>query len=337
MKYGSARTTRSTSPAAGRGERRVPASDDRHEELTLRLYPHVRVDFSSGASDRDLRRFQLEHSAVSQRGLTRISPAAIIHTVTFEDRTRAGSFGDDAAQYDRARPGYPSKLFDDLLPDGDCTAIDVGCGTGIVARLLVERGCTVIGIERDPRMAEIAKMSGLSVEISTFEQWDTRGRLFDVLTAGQSWHWVNAAQGAAKAAAVLRSGGPFGIFWNGLQHDEAVAAGFRRIYSRLAPHLLEDSVALGTTRRSGEPGEPDEPAFAQANAFARLERRAYKWQRSYTTKAWLDELPTHSDHRTLPPLLVAAVLEAVGELIDALGGEIVVDYTTAGLFGTRHS
>jgi SAM-dependent methyltransferase len=250
----------------------------------------------------------------------------------FEDRARAGSFGVDAAQYDRARPGYPSELFDDLLPDGKCSVVDVGCGTGIVARLLGERSCSVIGVEPDPRMAEIARGSGLTVEISTFEEWDSRGRVFDALTAGQSWHWVNPAQGAEKTAAVLRPGGRFGVFWNGLRHDEDVAAGFERIYSRLAPQLLLDSVALGTARPSEDTAEP---AFIHVGRFTRLQTHSYTWQRSYTTNAWLDELPTHSDHRTLPPHVLANVLEAVGELIDGLGGEIVVHYTTAGLFGER--
>ncbi len=252
--------------------------------------------------------------------------------MTFEDRVRASSFGEDPAQYDRARPSYPSKLFDDLLPEGECRVVDVGCGTGIVARLLAERGCDVIGVEPDPRMAEVARASGLTVEISTFEEWDSNGRLFEVLTAGQSWHWVNPARGAMKAAAVLRSGGQFGVFWNGLHHDDAVATGFKRIYSRLAPHLLADSVALGTARPSGD---PDQPAFVDSGAFTHLEKRSYSWQRSYTTAAWLDELPTHSGHRTLDADVLSNVLDAVGELIEGLGGEIVVNYTTAGLFGTR--
>lgn len=252
--------------------------------------------------------------------------------VTFEDRVRASSFGEDPAQYDRARPGYPAELFDDLIPEGECRVVDVGCGTGIVARLLAERGCEVIGVEPDARMAEVAHASGLTVEISSFEEWDSSGRLFDALTAGQSWHWVNPARGATKAAAVLRSGGQFGVFWNGLHHDEAVATGFQRIYSRFAPHLLVDSVALGTVSPSGD---PDRLAFVDSGAFVHLENRSYTWQRSYTTAAWLDELPTHSGHRTLDSESLNKILDAVGELIEGFGGEIVVDYTTAGLFGSR--
>ncbi len=181
-------------------------------------------------------------------------------------------------------------------------------------------------------MADVARGHGLTVEVSAFEDWDSEGRTFDAMTAGQSWHWVNPARGAEKAAAVLRPGGRVGLFWNGLRHHPAVAAGFDRIYSRVAPHLLVESVALGTV---GPSGEPDEPAFRQVGAFTRLERRSYSWQKSYTTEEWLDELPTHSGHRVLPPDVLATVLADVGGLIEGLGGEIVVEYTTAGLFGER--
>jgi len=35
--------------------------------------------------------------------------------------------------------------------------LDVGCSSGYLARPLVERGCVVIGVERDPAAAEVAR------------------------------------------------------------------------------------------------------------------------------------------------------------------------------------
>ena len=35
--------------------------------------------------------------------------------------------------------------------------LDVGCSSGYLARPLVARGCTVVGIEQDPRAAEAAR------------------------------------------------------------------------------------------------------------------------------------------------------------------------------------
>lgn len=75
----------------------------------------------------------------------------VIHT----DRRRAGSFGDDAEQYDRARSSYPAELVDDLVDPGVHRVLDVGCGTGIAARLIAARGCAVYGVEPDARMAAL--------------------------------------------------------------------------------------------------------------------------------------------------------------------------------------
>jgi SAM-dependent methyltransferase len=100
--------------------------------------------------------------------------------VLFEQRSRAESFGAVAGLYDRVRPSYPRTLLDDLLSDDPADVLDVGCGTGIVAALLAARGCSVLGVEIDPRMAQLAGAKGLTVEVARFERWNDAGRRFDL-------------------------------------------------------------------------------------------------------------------------------------------------------------
>jgi trans-aconitate methyltransferase len=107
------------------------------------------------------------------------------------DRVRAGSSGRDAERYDRSRPSYPRVLVDRLMADRPRAVVDVGCGTGIAARLFAQRGATVLGVEQDPRMAEVARTHGVDVEVSGFEDWDAAGRRFDLLISAQAWHWVD--------------------------------------------------------------------------------------------------------------------------------------------------
>ena len=82
----------------------------------------------------------------------------------------AESFGEDAAHYDRARPRYPRELVDRAL-DGlpGRTVLDVGCGTGIVARQFQEAGCEVLGVEPDPRMAAFAGPAIVSFSTTSIE------------------------------------------------------------------------------------------------------------------------------------------------------------------------
>jgi len=92
------------------------------------------------------------------------------------DRDRAQVFGGVAALYDATRPTYPSGLIDDLLAGAPDRVLDVGCGTGIVSVLLAQRGADVLGIEPDPRMAQVARGKGIEVEVARFERWESRGR-----------------------------------------------------------------------------------------------------------------------------------------------------------------
>jgi SAM-dependent methyltransferase len=161
------------------------------------------------------------------------------------DRRRAGSFGDDAERYDRVRPQYPAALIAFLLAPRPQTVLDVGCGTGIAARLFMAQGCDVLGIEPDSRMAAVARRQGVTVEEGTIEEWSPGDRRFDLLTAGQAWHWVDPHRGPARAAAALRPGGHIGLFWNQAQPDPSVRPSLDEAYARHAPELGRQSVLMG--------------------------------------------------------------------------------------------
>lgn len=61
----------------------------------------------------------------------------------------------------------------------------------------------MLGVEPDPRVAGFARRTGIEVEAGTFEAWDSAGRRFDAVVAGQAWHWADPVAGADKAAGVL--------------------------------------------------------------------------------------------------------------------------------------
>ncbi|MEV0275674.1 class I SAM-dependent methyltransferase [Streptomyces sp. NPDC050610] len=118
--------------------------------------------------------------------------------------------------YDRVRPGYPGELFADLVTLTGMTerssVVEVGCGTGQATRSLAALGCSVTAVEPGPGMAALARrrlasLRNAEVETSTFEEWDDRGRRFDVLVAASSWHWVDPSIGWRRAHDVLHPGG----------------------------------------------------------------------------------------------------------------------------------
>jgi SAM-dependent methyltransferase len=249
--------------------------------------------------------------------------------VKYRDRRRAGSFGDDAEQYDRARPAYPAELIDHLLPDRPGLIVDAGCGTGIASRLFTERGGQVVGIEPDPRMAAVARRHGCAVEAGRFEDWDPAGRRFDLVVSAQAWHWIDPVAGARKADEALRTGGRVGVFWNRGDPPDDVRAALDEAYRRAAPALGED-YALPSAALTDPDADCERAAaaFRAAGGFAGVTIQVFTHSVVYTTAQWLDLLPTHSDHRTLPAGELAQVLAAVGQEIDRIGGTFEMGYQT---------
>jgi SAM-dependent methyltransferase len=201
-------------------------------------------------------------------------------------------------------------------------------GTGIVARQLQTAGCSVIGVDVDARMAASARRRGVEVEVAPFETWEPAGRVFDAVVAGQTWHWVDPVAGTAKAAEVLRPRGRLAVFWNRGDAPPELAEAFAAVYRRLLPELP----ALFTVRSAvdgyGRFLALAEDAIRQTAGFGEPEQRRYPWEQTYTRDAWLDQLPTSGFFAQIPPDTAKAVMERIGDAVDAAGGAFTMRYTT---------
>jgi SAM-dependent methyltransferase len=137
------------------------------------------------------------------------------------DRPRRLVFGEVAGLYDRARPGYPASLIDDLVTwaQPGAGALEIGAGTGKATRRLAARGVAVLGIEPSSEMAAYARVATAplgNVEIveSEFERWQPDGVTFPLAYAAQAWHWVDQESGYAHGRAALAADGHLVAFWN---------------------------------------------------------------------------------------------------------------------------
>jgi SAM-dependent methyltransferase len=253
-------------------------------------------------------------------------------------RQVAESFGIDPELYDRTRPRYPDALIERIVaasPGPD--VLDVGCGTGIAARQFQAAGCRVLGIEPDARMAGFARRTGVEVEVTTFEAWDSAGRQFDAVAAGQAWHWVDPAAAAAQAARVLRPGGRLAAFWHVFEPPPDVAEALAVVYQRLVPDSpfnfqrrapQPDQIAAGFTGKAAD-------GMRAAGGFGDPERWQYDWERSYTREEWLDQLTTSGALTQLPPDKLAAVREAAGAALATLGDSMTVRLVTVAIMAVR--
>lgn len=126
------------------------------------------------------------------------------------------NFGRAAEDYGTFRAGFPDSIFDRLaefnigLPDH--SVIDLGTGTGTLARGFALRGCKVIGVDPDSRMISEAKkldrQDGVGIRYveAKAESTGLDGGIADVVTAGQCWHWFDQSRVIAEVIRLLKPG-----------------------------------------------------------------------------------------------------------------------------------
>ena len=129
-------------------------------------------------------------------------------------------FGLAADDYARHRADFPVEGLDRMSAlgvgiDGQ-RLVDLGCGTGTVARQLAARGCRVTGLDVDRRMLDAAQsLADGEPEPPHALSWieapaeDTRleDSSFDAATATQCWHWLDGRAAATEVRRILVPGG----------------------------------------------------------------------------------------------------------------------------------
>ncbi len=126
-------------------------------------------------------------------------------------------FARTAVDYARHRAGFPPELLDRLAATGiarpGARVMDLGTGTGSLARLFAQRGCEVTGVDIAAPLLEQARRldSKAGVQITYVEAPAEATGLpdgeFDVVSAGQCWHWFDRPAAAREVARLLVSGG----------------------------------------------------------------------------------------------------------------------------------
>ena len=245
------------------------------------------------------------------------------------------TFNQDAERYNRARPGYPAGLFDDLAEltsiGPGSRVLEIGPGTGQATRPLAERGCRVVAVELGADLAALARrnLAGFpSVDVvnAALEDWPLPAEPFDLVLAATAFHWIDPSVRVNKVADALRPGGFLATV--STHHvaggDESFFAEVQDCYVRFDP---DTPSALTLKPATDIPSA--HYGLDQSSRFGPATLRRYEWDRRYTTAGHIDLLLTYSGHRALDPEAQCNLLDCIAHLIDTgYGGQITRRYLT---------
>jgi SAM-dependent methyltransferase len=132
-------------------------------------------------------------------------------------------FSDRVENYIKYRPGYPDSLIETLIQktgiDSHSNVADIGSGTGIFTRQLLQRNLKVVAIEPNQSMREAAER--LLTDFPNFSSVDAPAEntgletdSLDLITAAQALHWFNNPTAKSEFARLLNPQGQLALIWN---------------------------------------------------------------------------------------------------------------------------
>ncbi len=132
-------------------------------------------------------------------------------------------FTDRMEDYVRYRPSYPPQVLETLRDECGLTRAsviaDIGSGTGILTRLLIDHGNQVFGVEPNEAMraraeASLAQFPGFVSVPAAAEQTALEPGSIDLITAAQAFRWFAATPCRLEFRRILRPGGWIVLIWN---------------------------------------------------------------------------------------------------------------------------
>ena len=155
-------------------------------------------------------------------------------------------FSSRVANYVRYRPGYPRKMLDVLREHAGLRAgiqvADIGSGTGIASRLLLDAACEVFAVEPNAAMQEAAESqlggNPLFHSITAPAEATTLpDHRVDMILSAQAFHWFDRERARVEFTRILKPTGCIVLVWNVRQTDSAP---FLRDYETLLQKFAAD-------------------------------------------------------------------------------------------------
>jgi SAM-dependent methyltransferase len=221
------------------------------------------------------------------------------------DRERerlAATFDRAAGLYQRARPEYPSDLYDRLLRitrlSPSTRLLEVGCATGKATLPLARRGFRITCVEPGAALAAAARanLADFDVDVveARFEDWTPAGEPFAMVFAATAWHWIDPDVRYRKAADALEPRGYLALWGAGhvIPRDgDPFFEELQEVYDEIGESLPPDA-----TGPRPQELDDDRDEIEASGLFEVVDITQYDWETVYDAAGYIDLLNTFSGH-----------------------------------------
>jgi len=251
-------------------------------------------------------------------------------------RNLRSTFDQDASLYEKARPGYPDALFEDIIEFSKISdhgkILEIGCGTAQATLPFAVRGYSIQCIELGANLAAVARQKlsdypKAQVSVGNFEEYPLEEKSFDLVISGTAFHWIDPHLGYRKAAQVLREEGTLALFWNKPVQTQVSAEcvqSIQNVYERVVPEMAKRFPGLVHPDAIPTPVKDE---INRSQVFGDVTVLKYRWEAEYSAKTYIELLNTYSDHIALEEEIRTKLFDGIETLIEIkFGGTIVKEH-----------
>jgi len=151
-------------------------------------------------------------------------------------------FSNRVENYVKYRPYYPKEILqlfrDEMNLQKNSVVADIGAGTGISAKLFLENGNPVFGVEPNAAMREAAEnylqnFPNFKIVDGTAEKTNLPDKSVDFVVAAQAFHWFDQTTTRKEFKRILKDRGFVALIWNERQLDStAFLRGYENLLTR---------------------------------------------------------------------------------------------------------